>query len=89
MSAMSSIIFKLKQRASKKSKLEVLRALQTLFHAQAEQAFPDTPAEDLANIFALTVPANKEKQVLRELAGMIAVEYAEPEPKRQLFSAAN
>ena len=58
--------------------------LQKKFETHAERAFPNA-SDELIHIFVLSVPDDKQDQLLKELRAMAAIEYAEAEPIRQLF----
>jgi formylmethanofuran dehydrogenase subunit C len=80
----TTIFFKLKQKSSKKSKLDLLFALENQFQIRAEKVFPDTETTDLVNIFEIIVNANEENQFLDFFSKMSVVEYTEIEAKRYL-----
>jgi hypothetical protein len=83
-----SVLFKLKSRASRRARDEVVRTLEDRFHRHAEPVFPGATEAELANVFALEVPARSAASAVELLSGLSAVEYAEIEPQRRLSANA-
>ncbi len=81
-----SVLFKLKSRASRRARDEVVRTIEQRFQRRAEPLFPGTTEAGLANVFTLDVPARSAAGAVELLSGLSAVEYAEIAPQRRLSS---
>lgn len=82
-----NVLFKLKSRASRRSRDEVARTLEERFHCRPEQVFPGASTHAMADVYEVRVSQTDAPGAVALLTGLRAVEYAEIEPVRGLKGA--